>query len=106
MDNQKWIININTDITIDFEVPEDVAEMMRRLDSIFINVELPSREFTLYGAGKDCESYYYHECDFKWYRDELGLRIFKHMEAGRMTDEQRTILRNRYYPDFEEDLNG
>ncbi len=42
----------------------------------------------------------FYECEFRLRRDELGERIFEHIQKGDMTEEQRDILRLRYYPDF------
>ena len=100
MQEKKWTMNIDFNDPIDFPVPDDVQELMNRLEHLFLNIELPSRQFTLYGAGKDTDSYFFYECEFRLRRDELGERIFEHIQRGDMTEEQRDILRLRYYPDF------
>ena len=98
----KWEIDINTDVQINFDVPSDVKELMDKMEVIYFNVELPARECTLYGAGMDADSYFFDECDFRFYRNTLGEKIFSYMQSGIITEAQRDILRKRYYPAFKD----
>lgn len=98
----KCEIDIDTAVKIDFDVPSDIKELMNKMEVIYFNVELPARERTLYGAGMDADSYFFDECDFRFYRNELGEKIFNYMQSGIITEAQRDILRKRYYPAFKE----
>ena len=98
----KCEIDIDTAVKIDFDVPSDIKELMNKMEVIYFNVELPARECTLYGAGMDADSYFFDECDFRSYRNELGEKLFNYMQSGIITEAQRDILRKRYYPAFKE----
>lgn len=102
----KWEIDINTDVKIDFDVPSDIKALMNKLEAIYYEVEIPARECTLYGAGRESNSYFFDESDFCSYREELGEKVFRYMEEGIMTEEQRDTLRKRYYPNFKEALSN
>ena len=60
----KWEIDINTDVKIDFDVPSDIKALMNKLEAIYYEVEIPARECTLYGAGRESNSYFFDESDF------------------------------------------